>query len=92
MNKYYKIEEKRRKFAKIEDNYYLTFVLGYDLLQADLNGLPCDTCFKICKNIIFDFLASEELKNYSLSTYDCLQNYINNNYNTIKEYIIYNKE
>lgn len=69
------------------DRYYLIFVLGYDLLQKELYGLPCDYAFSICCNIINKFYRSDEISDYSKSTYDALREFIKNNKNEIDEII-----
>lgn len=63
----------------IDTKYYIAFVLGYDLLWETLNGgytLECDTCFEICLRLADEFMASEEYKDMSMSTYDALQEWI----------------
>ena len=70
-------------FIGNEDDYYLVFVLGYDLLQKDLYKIPCDDCFNICKDIIKWFYKSEEIHDFSMSTYQALEEFITNNQNDI---------
>lgn len=71
------------EFTKSEDDYYLVFVLGYDLLQKELYEIPCDDCFNICKHIVKWFYKSEEIQDLSMSTYQALQEFILNNQNDI---------
>lgn len=67
-----------------ENTNYMVFVLGYDLLQEKLNelDLPCDVAYKTCKEIYNSFLCSEE---YFLdkSEYECLQDYLADNKETV---------
>lgn len=70
-----------------KDDYYLVFVLGYDLLQKELCGIPCDYCFDICTNIIKWFHKSEEINDYSMSLYQALETFILHNQNDIDCYI-----
>lgn len=70
---------KREEFK--EDDYYLVFVLGYDLLHDKImkcEERTCDCVFDAMKTIIEMFYESEEIKNFSLSTYDALQQFLEN--------------
>ncbi len=65
-----------------EDEYYLVFVLGYDLLHDKLmqcDEKACDLVFDTLKDIVKVFLDSAEIEDYSLSTYDALRRFLNNN-------------
>lgn len=63
------------------DNYYI-FVLGYDLLQdyfKKQNDSECDIVYQKACQIYNDFLKSEEIKNYNISQYDALIDFLKNN-------------
>jgi hypothetical protein len=67
---------------------YYVFVLGYDLLQELLmeSETPCDVAYDLCEEIYNDFLKS----GYNVDTksgYDCLHNYISDNYDGIRNRI-----
>ena len=71
---------RKREFE--EDHYYLVFVLGYDLLHDKImkcEDKNCDNVFNTMKRIIEMFNESEEAKNFNLSTYDALQQFLENN-------------
>lgn len=70
-----------------EDEYCLTFVLGYDLLHAELmkcDNKFCDDVFDTLKEIVELFLKSEECKNLAYSTYDALKLFLENNIQAVK--------
>lgn len=67
---------------------YLSFVLGYDFLQDMLkkSGTPeCDTNYDFCNYVSSKFLESEEYKNTRHSTYEMLEQWLNENKEQIKE-------
>lgn len=67
-----------------EDNfYYIVFALGRDLIK-DYLPYETDTAYDFCKRVAIDFEKSE----YNVNTkglYECLENYVNDNFKTIKE-------
>lgn len=70
-----------------ENDYYVLFVLGYDLLHAEL--MKCDNkfyddVFDTLKEIVELFLKSEEYKNFAYSTYDALKLFLENNIQAVK--------
>ena len=67
---------------------YLSFVLGYDFLQDMLkkSGTPeCDINYDFCNYVSSKFLESEEYKNTRHSTYEMLEQWLNENKEQIKE-------
>lgn len=72
----------RKEIVFEEDEYYLVFVLGYDLLHDKLEQCEeraCDYVFDTLKDIVKLFLDSAECKDFTLSTYDALGWFIDNN-------------
>lgn len=70
-----------------EDEFYLIFVLGYDLLHNELmkcDNKCCDDVFDTLKEIVELFLNSEEYKKLAYSTYDALKLFLENNIQAIK--------
>lgn len=69
---------------------YITFVLGYDLLNDMIKKydvLECDTNYDFCDYVANQFLDSEEYSNFNHSSYEMLQEWLNNNRERIeKEY------
>lgn len=64
-----------------EDDYYLVFVLGYDLLHDKImkcEDKSCDNVFETMKTIITMFYESKESKNFYKSTYEALQDFLEN--------------
>lgn len=64
-----------------EDDYYLVFVLGYDLLHDKImkcEDKTCDNVFNTMKRIVEMFNESKEAKNFRVSTYDALQQFLEN--------------
>lgn len=75
----------KKEFA--EDEYYLVFVLGYDLLHDEImkcDNKCCDDVFDTLKEIVELFLKSEEYKNLADSTYDALKLFLENNLQAVK--------
>lgn len=68
---------------------YMVFVLGYDILQTQLNyyGIPCDVAFEYCTNLYSAFITSPENKQ-DKSEYACLWDYVNNHMHKIESEII----
>jgi len=67
-------------------DYYLAFVLGYDLLQKELSEShisECDLSFDYCLELVKSFKESEEYMDMSRSTYDGLRDWIDYNYEEI---------
>lgn len=70
-----------------EDEYYLVFVLGCDLLHEDImkcDNKCCDDVFDTLKEIVVLFLNSEECRNLAYSDYEALQLFIKNNMQMVK--------
>lgn len=92
MRVYYDETERfEKKFT--EDEYYLAFVLGYDLLHDDIlqcEEKACDIVFDTMCEIVELFLNSKENKMYNMSTYDALKEFLRNNKLQI-DIILYNK-
>ena len=68
---------------------YQSFILGYDLLQTQLNhyDIPCDIAYDFCYGIAGKFNRSPEYKQ-DKSEYECLQDYVNNHMHEIESEII----
>lgn len=72
-----------------DNDSYMIFVLGYDLLQKKLTLLddcPCDIAYETCIDIYNEFLESEE-NQQEKSEYECLQDWIENHPGTISRLI-----
>ena len=70
-----------------EDEFYLIFIFGYDLLHNELmkcDNKFCDDVFDTLKEIVELFLKSEECKNLAYSTYDALKLFLENNIQAVK--------
>ena len=69
--------------------YYLIFVLGYDILQSQLNhyDIPCDVAFEYCTNLYSTYITSDEFKQ-DKSDYECLQDYVDNHMHEIESELI----
>ena len=65
---------------------YYVFVLGYDLLHEDLDGIESDVAYKICITVILDFLRSE-YSSLECSTYTALNRYLREHIDEIKAMI-----
>jgi hypothetical protein len=75
---------------KQSETSYITFVLGYDLLNKELqnsNYPECDLSYDFCNSLASKFLESKEYHNNKYSTYEMLQEWIDNNKNIVNEYL-----
>lgn len=70
-----------------ETDYYFVFVLGYDLLHNALNELDCDLAYEICEYVYRQFTYSEEMSDFTMSGYDALKKFLENNKSEIEDYI-----
>lgn len=72
-------------FKKIANAFYLPFVLGYDILQNQLNhyDIPCDVAFEYCLDLYETYSGSIEAQQ-DKSEYECLQDYVNNHMHEIE--------
>ncbi len=72
----------------IDEKYYLVYVLGYDLLHAEIeqsNNSECDTSFENCLEIIDSFFRSEWYLYTECSAYEALEKWIDENYDYVIE-------
>lgn len=80
----------KNNFDKESEKAYITFVLGYDLLNDKLqssNFPECDICYDTCSSLAEQFINSEEYKNTKYSTYEMLQEWIDKNPELINSFI-----
>ena len=86
------MKEEREKQAYLDELYYHTFILGYDLLndrlQASELESPCDTAYDICISLAKQYLNSEEYKNLKYSSYEMLVYWLNDNKELVDSYFI----
>ena len=66
---------------------YYVFVLGYDLLHEDLDGIECDVAYRICTRVMLDFAKSVADTWYPRSTYEQLSGYVTAHRDEIKSLI-----
>ncbi len=61
-----------------DEEAYLIFILGYDLLHDRLynNHIECDTAYNWCRCLVQEFMQSDEYKTMQCSTYDALQQWL----------------
>lgn len=80
----------------IDDNYepeineesYITFVLGYDLLRTMIDKSTvkeCDINYEFCNNTAKEFMESKEYTDTNYSMYEMLEKWINKNNLSIQE-------
>ena len=77
----------RDVFDKRNERFYLTFVLGYDLLNnmiSNSKAPECDISYDFCYMIADDFLNSEAYKDTSKSSYEMLEIWVNENIKDIQ--------
>ncbi len=72
-----------------EEQYYLAYVLGYDLLHdliESSNKSECDVSFEICMQIAADFMSSVEYRTAKCSLYEALETWLRDNTNRVNRY------
>lgn len=77
----------RKIYQKENDIDYIKFCLGYDLLNGMLSKSEtseCDISYDFCDYLARKFVKTDYYKNEFKSTYDNLQEWINNNKDIIK--------
>ena len=67
-------------------DYYI-FVLGYDLLHEDLDGIECDVAYSICTRVMCGFATAVGDTYYACSTYEALSRYVYDHKDEIKSLI-----
>jgi len=79
-----------RILRRKENNDYIAFVIGRDLLNCGLSKISNDDCYILCKRLAKEFLRSELNKKSVLSEYDTLIIWLDENKlyieNEIKKY------
>lgn len=88
------MEMSREKYQTENEIQYITFVLGYDLLNGMLtkDPLECDRAYNFCDYLARKFVKTDYYKNKRKSTYDNLQEWVNDNIDIIKsEQLVYFK-
>lgn len=80
------IEMSREKYRTENEIDYITFVLGYDLLNKMLSkdSMECDISYDFCKYLARKFIRTDYYKNEKCSTYESLQRWVNDNRDIIK--------
>lgn len=69
---------KENKIEGLDYENFNIFVLGYDLLQSELNerNLDIDTAFYVCHQVYNDFVLSD-YNDRKRSEYECMEEFIN---------------
>ena len=83
------MKEEREKQAYLDELYYHTFVLGYDLLNDRLQATDnreCDIAYDTCYSLAKQYLNSEEYKDLKHSSYEMLVYWLNNNKELVDSY------
>lgn len=74
------LENKNFILGQVNYRQYISFILGYDLLNTQFKNSDrpeCDMVFEECKNLTKEFLESE----HDISTkglYECLEDFVEN--------------
>lgn len=88
------IEMSREKYRTENEIDYITFVLGYDLLNEMLgkDSMECDMAYEFCKNLARKYIRTDYYKNDKCSTYESLQMWVDDNRDIIKsQQLVYTK-
>lgn len=76
----------KEEYDRSTELSYLTFVLGYDLLDDVLKkdtDVECDIAYDFCNGIATKFMGTEEYHNLRYSTYEMLDRWVNDNISEI---------
>lgn len=74
--------------AKLDTKEYITFILGYDLLNKDFNNSKtpeCDIVYDFCNKLSDKFVNTECYKNNNISLYEALEKWVEANKSSIKK-------
>jgi len=85
-----KVIMSKETYEKQGELAYLTFILGYDLLNKKLkeyNYQECDISYDACNSIASVFMQSDEYYDISKSTYEMLDKWLNHNPYIVKTYL-----
>ena len=89
----------REKYQEENEINYITFTLGYDLLNEMLtkpdtaDSLECDASYDFCNYLARKFIKTDYYKDMSHSTYEMLQDWINDNHDIIQsEYLLFSNK
>lgn len=89
-----KVTMPKEMYQKENEVHYITFCLGYDLLNEMLSKSEtseCDISYDFCDYIARKFIETDNYKNERFSTYDVLKEWIQDNADIIKsEYLCSN--
>lgn len=80
----------KETYDKQNEVAYISFVLGYDLLNDKIRNSEnpeCDISYDICNALAEKFILSDEYHNLNHSTYEMLEEWLRNNPNLINEFI-----
>lgn len=80
----------KSNFERENEKSYIAFVLGYDLLNKEIsnsNYPECDLSYDICSSLAEQFINSEEYKDIKHSTYEMLQEWLENNQSLVNDYL-----
>ena len=93
------VEMSREKYQEENEINYITFTLGYDLLNEMLtkpdtaDSLECDASYDFCNYLARKFIKTDYYKDMSHSTYEMLQDWINDNHDIIQsEYLLFSNK
>ncbi len=93
------IEMSRTKYQEENEVQYITFTLGYDLINEMLakpnaaEPLECDIAYDFCDYLARKFIKTDYYKDMKYSTYEMLQEWISDNQEIIQsEYLCYSKK
>lgn len=76
-----KLKESAEEYKIDNHKAYLIFTLGYDQAEVlEKLGLACDVAFDLCHEVIMGFKKSKIYKDSSISEYDALQIFVNENF------------
>ena len=81
------VKMSNEKYKEQSEISYIAFVLGYDLLNEMLvnsNVKECDINYDFCAFLAKKFIETDYYKNYWKSTYDSLQDWVEDNTDSIK--------
>lgn len=81
------VQMSNEKYQEQNEVSYISFVLGYDLLNEMLTNSEvkeCDINYDFCNYLAEKFIATDYYKNEWQSTYDNLRDWIEDNTDTIK--------
>lgn len=86
------VKMSKEMYQKENEIHYIAFCLGYDLINSTFNNSEvkeCDIAYDFCDYLAKKFIETDYYKNEKHSTYEMLQEWVNDNKDIIQSEYLY---